>query len=218
MSVFDCRAASVVYRPPGEAHSDFVADAGSRCFLIEMEDEWLHGLAQQGVKLDGPILSRAPDAKWAGHEYSPGGHGCWGRPVIARGSRPSSGSGFGVVARSTATAQRRAALASRRIGLAPLAMYGEAHLTLMEVSRIAGVHSVCLATAFRRHQGCTIGEFVRQLRIERACQQMPRPDLETRRYRSSGWLCEPVPFQQGVQVRDWPDPSSIPGRPCLAPR
>ena len=46
--------------------------------------------------------------------------------------------------------------------------------TLVELARVAGVHSVHLATTFRRHLRCTPGEYVRRRRIEFACRQLVR--------------------------------------------
>jgi AraC family transcriptional regulator len=40
-----------------------------------------------------------------------------------------------------------------------------------------GVHPVTLARAFRRAFGCTVGEYVRRLRIERAARQLADSDL-----------------------------------------
>jgi AraC family transcriptional regulator len=42
-------------------------------------------------------------------------------------------------------------------------------LTLSELARVVSVHPVHLAREFRRRVGCTIGQQIRQLRIERAC-------------------------------------------------
>jgi AraC family transcriptional regulator len=44
--------------------------------------------------------------------------------------------------------------------------------SLMQLASEAGVHPVYLATAFHRHFGCTVGEFVRRRRVEFACQQL----------------------------------------------
>lgn len=46
------------------------------------------------------------------------------------------------------------------------------HLTLTQVASAAGVHPVYLAREFRRFEGCTIGEYIRRLRVERACRQL----------------------------------------------
>lgn len=45
-------------------------------------------------------------------------------------------------------------------------------ITLEEVASAAGVHPVHLARQFRRYKRCTIGEYIRRLRIERACREL----------------------------------------------
>jgi AraC family transcriptional regulator len=45
-------------------------------------------------------------------------------------------------------------------------------LTHDEVAKIVGMHPVHLATVFRRYFNCTIGEYVRRLRIEFASRQI----------------------------------------------
>jgi AraC family transcriptional regulator len=39
-----------------------------------------------------------------------------------------------------------------------------------------GVHPVYLASEFRKHFGCTIGEYVRKLRVEFACRRISESD------------------------------------------
>jgi AraC-like DNA-binding protein len=48
--------------------------------------------------------------------------------------------------------------------------------TLGDVAEFSGVHPVSLARAFRRTYRCTVGEYVRKLRIEFACQQLTASD------------------------------------------
>ena len=45
-------------------------------------------------------------------------------------------------------------------------------LTTTEIASAVGVHPVHLAREFRRFHRCTMGEYVRQLRVERACRQL----------------------------------------------
>ena len=40
------------------------------------------------------------------------------------------------------------------------------------MARRAGVHAVHLSRAFRSHFGCTVGDYIRQLRVEHARKQM----------------------------------------------
>ncbi len=45
-------------------------------------------------------------------------------------------------------------------------------LTLAEIARAVGVHPVHLAREFSRHYRCTVGELIRELRIEYACREI----------------------------------------------
>jgi AraC family transcriptional regulator len=47
-----------------------------------------------------------------------------------------------------------------------------ARQSLAELAAAVGVHPVTLARAFRRSFGCTVGEYLRRLRIERAAEQL----------------------------------------------
>jgi AraC family transcriptional regulator len=49
--------------------------------------------------------------------------------------------------------------------------------SLSGLARSVGVHPVTLARAFRQTFGCTVGEYVRQLRIERAAHQLAGTEL-----------------------------------------
>jgi AraC family transcriptional regulator len=50
-------------------------------------------------------------------------------------------------------------------------------LTLQEIADSVKAHPVYLGAAFRKHYGCTIGEYIRQLRIEYACREITKPDV-----------------------------------------
>jgi AraC family transcriptional regulator len=45
-------------------------------------------------------------------------------------------------------------------------------LTITEIATTVGVHPVHLAREFRRFKRCTVGEYVRELRVARACHQL----------------------------------------------
>ena len=47
-----------------------------------------------------------------------------------------------------------------------------ARVTLDDLARACGVHPVHLARTFRQHYGCTIGDYIRDLRIEFVCRRM----------------------------------------------
>src|SRR5262249_15706931 len=45
-------------------------------------------------------------------------------------------------------------------------------LPLAEIAAAVSVHPVHLAREFRRFQGCTVGEYIRRVRIEQACREL----------------------------------------------
>ena len=49
-------------------------------------------------------------------------------------------------------------------------------ISLADVADFAEVHPVSLARAFRRTYHCTVGDYVRKLRIEFACQKLTGSD------------------------------------------
>lgn len=53
----------------------------------------------------------------------------------------------------------------------------EKTLSLGDLAKLAGVHPVHLASTFRRHMGCTIGEYVRQRRVNYASGRLGAPDV-----------------------------------------
>ena len=50
------------------------------------------------------------------------------------------------------------------------------HLTLSDIARSVGVHPVYLASGFRHHYRCSVGEYLRRLRIEFACREISATD------------------------------------------
>ena len=50
------------------------------------------------------------------------------------------------------------------------------NLSLAEIAGAVGVHETHLAREFRRHYRCTVGEYIRRLRIEFACRELSASD------------------------------------------
>jgi AraC family transcriptional regulator len=52
------------------------------------------------------------------------------------------------------------------------------NLTLRDIAATVGVHPVTLAREFRRHYNCTVSEMVRRERIEFACRELLKPEVQ----------------------------------------
>lgn len=164
-----CRPSTLVFHPAGETHSDHFYTR-VRCFNIQMNTRWLERVQQHSRIIDTPADS------------------CGGRlaHLAARLYRefcePEEFSPLvieGLTLEIIAEVSRRHIRESERIPPRWLEQareilherFGEG-LTLVALAGSVNVHPVHLAREFRRFYRCTVGEYVRQQRIEFACQQI----------------------------------------------
>lgn len=166
-----CRPSDVIFHPAGEAHADEFADAGGRCFNVQFSPDWLERLGVPAPSL-GPCDSSGdgPVAWLATRLY--------GEFRAADDLAPLAIEGLALEIFAESARRARAHATPRWIRTAThylRAHFGE-RLTLSEVARAAGVHPVHLAREFRRRRHCTIGEYVRRLRVEFACRELSSTD------------------------------------------
>jgi AraC family transcriptional regulator len=155
----DIDAGGFVFAPAEETHGNVVAARGARCFLVELDRTWAGGmraLRDRHEVAGGPpaflmlrlLADAAADDELASEESA------W-RVIgeLARIAFRRQQSGPRWIARTEE--QLRAGFTCR--------------LRLAALAEDAGVHPVHLAAAFRARTGCTIGTYLRRLRIARAC-------------------------------------------------
>lgn len=171
---FECDPQSVLLKPPGEPHSDVYGKRGTRCLVIEVEERlW-------------PVLGEKPNG-FDRVEHARGGEL---HRLALRTYRelrfPDAASPLaieGLVLEMIAAAMRIGAPEpdAKPRWLERARQYAEANcaerLGLAEVANAVGVHPFHLARQFHRHFRCTLGEYVRRLRVEFACQQLATSDV-----------------------------------------
>jgi AraC family transcriptional regulator len=162
-----CSRGVVIFHPPEEVHSDKFQEHRSRCLNVHLEQETWTRLQEEGIKLNRrlyctagfvPHLARRIDLELRKHD-----------PISELLLEGLILELVGLVARSDT---------DWKIDDCPtwLKLVGEViqdrfaePLSLAILSRYAGVHAVHLCRAFRKHFGCSPGEFLRQIRIHFAC-------------------------------------------------
>jgi len=160
--------ATLVFHPAGEPHSDCWPEGG-RCFHLEIPAPLLGKLGEEAPVISNPAVFQGPGpAALARRAYAE-----------SRSDDPLSGLVLqGLVLELLGEASRAAA----RTGNAPPrwlgtvrdflnARFAEA-LTLEEIAAAGGVHPAHLNRVFRRHHGCTVGDYVRGLRVDYASVQL----------------------------------------------
>lgn len=166
--------ATLVFHPAGAPHSDHWPRAG-RCLHVEISQARLGQLSEECPVLDAPREFRGgPAVALASRLYRE-----------LREERPLAGlllEGLALELLAEASmggTPRWEPAAPRWLGEVRGLLHARFRepLSLDEVAEAAGVHPAHLARVFRRHQRCSVGEYVRRLRVEWACEQLSRSEL-----------------------------------------
>src|SRR5262245_1976492 len=171
-----CDSAMLVFHPAGEAHSNRFSKTGGACFNMEFSTTWNDRISQLTPMLEGP--ANFADAAMVAlavrlrHEF----HSMDDLSVLSIESL--------ALEIIVSTVRRRFRRASKT-GSPPIwlkqaeemirAQFPE-KLTLNEIAAAIGRHPVHLAREFRRRYGCTIGDYIRRLRLENAVRRLTEGD------------------------------------------
>lgn len=164
----ECRPLSVSYLSPGLTHTDDFRH-GVHCLVFEIAPQRLERI-QSLLALQEPVFAHGGRAAWLTMRMY---------DEALRSDAVSSLAVEGLALEILAELARQQVEPQgkkppRWLGQAREllhAQFGET-LTHDAMAKIVGVHPVHLATAFRRYFNCTIGEYVRRLRIEFASRQI----------------------------------------------
>lgn len=167
----ECAPSTLLFHPAGECHAESFHELGGRSFVIEIEPTWLNRLRKDLALADTPaeFHGGAPEllARRLYRELAE-----WDNvsPLVVEGLMMQMlGEATRQWARSHTQPQAPAWLQQARELLR--ARFTE-HLTLAEIARAVSVHPVHLAQMFHKSYQCTVGDYVRKLRIEFACREL----------------------------------------------
>jgi len=169
----------VAFEPIKEPHSSRIQSEGLHNLRIEMNPEWLEHIKDS---LNHPCSHRLDAAA----SFANGALPCLGVRLYDEWQRMDAVSsltieGF-VLEMIAETIRCRTVLLkrtpSRWLKEAEHLLHAEFadSLTLEYVARAVGVHPIYLARAFRQQHRCTVGDYIRRLRIEYACKQIADSD------------------------------------------
>ncbi|MGH7943423.1 MAG: helix-turn-helix domain-containing protein [Opitutaceae bacterium] len=163
-------ASTVEFLPANQCHSLDFPSADTRAFSIDIAGCWIERAREFSLRLDDSVHARGGLLSGLMMKmYDEFRHLDSASPVAIQGLTMEM---FVAVSHqhSNLSVRRR----PRRLAWAAefLREHFTEQLTLAQVASAAGIHPVYLAREFRRFHGCTIGEYVRRLRVERACRQL----------------------------------------------
>ncbi len=164
---------SLTFQPADTTHEEAHHAAGHH-FLIEVAANWLDRAREYSAVLDRPAdLTGGVAIRLATQLYDEFRHLDGLSPLAIEG----------LILEMLAETSRRALGSADRRPPRWLEQVTEMlrdrfaeNLALSDLATAAGVHAVHLARVFRRFHGCTVGDYVRQLRIEYASRQLSTTD------------------------------------------
>jgi AraC family transcriptional regulator len=159
-----CRPATLMFHPAGEGHATRYHDAGTRTFAVQMEPGWRERLRDHAEVLDHPraFAGGLPAwlAAWLHREF---------REPDAATPLAIEGLTLALLAEAS---RRRADLTARtpprwlRQARELLQDEFAQSLSLDAIARAVGVHPAHLAREYHRYYRRTIGEYLRDLRLD----------------------------------------------------
>ena len=163
---YDRRPSTVAFHRPQEGHANRMGRTGARVVSIELSpsiERLLRMCSAQSTDLRpiAPVLPRMLGALRADDTAAALVLEACALEIVAEIVRPARTGGRGWLARVIREIDER---------------YAEPW-SMAALAEVAGVHPVHLAREFRRTTGKTVGQYVRELRIRRACEELRATSL-----------------------------------------
>ncbi len=175
----NCRPGMVVFHPAGEFHSETFGEYRVQSFNVELGPEWLYWMRKTGCHPDQPAEFDGGVAVAIAHRLF-GELGKRGRDSTIEVERLTADLLLAVLGRGVSqvpAAVPKWLTSTREI----LEARFQEPLSLRALAAEAGVHPIYLAAVFRRHIGCSMGEYVRRLRFKQIgkllCQRVPLAEI-----------------------------------------
>jgi AraC family transcriptional regulator len=166
----ECKSSNLLFHPPDEQHAEYFHDSGGHSFLIEINPIWLDRvrdyliIRENSTAFYGGVLELLARKLYKEFlhmdEFSPLVIEGLLLEMLGEASRQCSSGG--------AQQPPRWLQQAKEVLQAQFATT----LTLAEVAAAVGVHPVHLAQMFHKTYRCTVGDYLRRLRIEYACHEL----------------------------------------------
>jgi AraC family transcriptional regulator len=163
---------TIIFHPSGITHHDEIGQAGIRIFSVELQDEWLDRLRECGVApqssigVPGSELSRLAVRLY--REYL--NRDCCSALAIEGLVLEM----LALVARPERVPERKPPAWLSRVEDLLKSGFHE-NLTIGEVAAQIAVHPAHLSRVFRQFHNQAIGDYLHELRVQFACQQLADP-------------------------------------------
>jgi AraC family transcriptional regulator len=165
---------TLAIHPAGEVHSELIGGGGSSAFQVEFSDEWLRNLDKHAAVFAEPSqIESGLSTRLALRLYAEFQQIDSDSSLIIEGLLLE---GVGRLSRDANRLRERLPPSWLVRANDIIEARSSEQLSIEAIARDVGVHPVTLSRMFRRQFGCSIGEHLRDLRVERACQELMTSD------------------------------------------
>jgi len=166
---------SIVFHPPQEVQRGEVATSGARCFHVEIAPQWLDRLQEHGKVPHDSVDIHAGEIVWlASRLYREFRAGAVASPLVIEGIILEM---MGLLVREPGAGARRAPKWLAAV-VARLHEEFSQTLTINEMAADLGVSPVRLSRTFRQFYGEPLGDYLRRIRVQFACQKLADPEAD----------------------------------------
>lgn len=169
--VYECSAQSLLFRPTGEPHTHHYGHAGAHCLVIEVKPQRL-----EAIRSFSQVLDRVGSfrdgllSELASRLYIES------RIMDSASELAIEGLVLEMLAHAARLNSKLTTLTTQPLWLLQAVdfireNYAEP-LSLSQIAALVGVHAAHLAEMFRKHYGCSIGHYIRRLRLDYAAREV----------------------------------------------
>jgi AraC family transcriptional regulator len=164
---------TIVFHPPQESHAVEYQSDPVRILSVQIDSRRLRYLKERSIVFDSRVSGRTETIEWLGHRLYHEFHHVDNVSALAL-----EGLVFEILAEAVRAQSAVKKTSPRWLGQAEVFLRDNFTLAFRfdDVAKAAGVHPVHLARVFRKKNGCTVGEYVRRLRLDFAAKEIVATD------------------------------------------
>ena len=189
----ECLPRTLITHPSDETHANKYYSSGAHCFVMEIEQRWLTRSREYSVMLDRSTECRYGLPVWLAKRLYDEFHRMDAvSPLIFEGLMLEMMAEVSRVEVKTSDRSPRWLAQTRDL----LQGNFSDDMSLESIAKAVGIHPVHLARVFRHHYGCTVGEYVRRLRVEFACRELCLTDAPLPQIALASGFCDQSHFSR----------------------
>jgi len=201
----ECKRSTLVFHPPNEAHSTHFLNEGGHLFRFEIKPALFDRMSECSAAFSEPVeFDGGLPAQVAARLYREFRQTDEVSSLVIEGLALE-------VSSYVARAHKYERFKGPPIWLSRARDLIQKEfctkLSLEQIAKSAGVHPLHLVRVFRKFEGCTIGEYIKRLRIEFAAQQLSNSEISLAELAVNCGFCDQAHFSKSFKLSTGMTPS-----------